>query len=164
MGQSTNAMLVYGYNLGGEEDWELEGLGEYGELPDLPWYDADDEGGDFQGAAERHLLAALAGFTEEYPHGQPQETRRAYFDRKTEAEARLGVKFDTHCSGDYPMFLLATKVITVYRGSVKDIDMAALAVEPEMNGWDEKLRAAVQALGITPKQERPQWLLCSYWG
>ncbi|MFD3621242.1 hypothetical protein ACFWWT_39750 [Streptomyces sp. NPDC058676] len=42
--------------------------------------------------------------------------------------------------------------------------MAALAVEPEMNGWDEKLRIALQALGITPTQEGAQWLLCSYWG
>ena len=159
MGQSTDAMLVYGYNLGGEEDWELEGLGECGELPDLPWYDADDGDDDFQGAAERRLLAEIAGFSETW-----SSENEGYFDRERAAKARLGVEFDTHCSGDYPMFLLATKVITVYRGSVKDIDMAALAVEPETNGWNEKLRAAVQALGITPKQERPQWLLCSYWG
>lgn len=62
------------------------------------------------------------------------------------------------------MFLLATRVITVYRGSVKGIDMTALAVEPEMNGWDEKLNTALQVLGITPVQEKPKWLLCSYWG
>ncbi|MFH8751065.1 hypothetical protein ACH4GK_32010 [Streptomyces rimosus] len=77
MGQSTDAMLVYGYHLGGgDSGWELEGLGEYGELPDLPWYGPE---GDFQAAAERHLLATLAGFTETWEPGkastQPAPTR-----------------------------------------------------------------------------------------
>ena len=157
MGQSTNAMLAYGYNLGGEEDWKIQGLGEYGEFPELLWLNEDEH--DFQEAAERHLLAELAGFTETWSSGN-----EGYHDREREAKARVGVEFDTHCSGDYPMYLLATKVITVYRGDAKSIDMTALAVEPQANGWDEKLRAALTALGITPTQERAQWLLCSYWG
>jgi hypothetical protein len=157
MGQSTNAMLAYGYNLGGEEGWELQGLGEYDELPTLDWYDADNEDG-FQEAAEKRLLAELADFTE------TDWQVDGYFAREREAKARLGVEFDSHCSGDYPMYLLAAKVITVYRGSVKDIDMTTLAVEPEMNGWDDKLRAALGALGIAPTQAEPRWLLCSYWG
>lgn len=165
MGQSTNGILAYGYDLGGSEGWKLEGLGEYGELPELAWFDPENEDGDdFQSAAEAHLLAEIAGFAEEYPRDEPQEVRHAYFDRKNAAEAALGVEFDSYCSGDYPMYLLATKVITVYRGYVKDIDMAALAVEPEMNGWDEKLGAAIGALGVTPSQDKPRWLLCSFWG
>lgn len=157
MGQSTNGILAYGYDLGGEEGWKLQGLGEYGELPDLPWLEEDED--DFQSAAERRLLAEIAGFTETWSNSND-----GYFQRKREAKARVGVEFDSYCSGDYPMFLLATKVITVYRGDCKHIDMAALAVEPEMNGWDEKLRAALTALGITPTQEQAQWLLVSYWG
>jgi hypothetical protein len=160
MGQSTNAMLVYGYNLGGEEGWELEGCGEYGELPALDWYNPEDvDGDDFQSAAERRLLAELAGFTEEW-----SRENEGYFERERAAKTRLGVEFDTHCSGNYPMYLLAAKVITVHRGSVKEVDMADLAVAPEMNGWNEKLSAALQALGIAPTQARPRWILCSYWG
>lgn len=165
MGQSTNGIIAYGYDLGGDEGWKLQGLGEYGELPDLPWYNPeneDDEG--FQSAAETRLLAEIAEFTEEYPYDEPKETRSAYFERERQAKARIGIKFDTYCSGDYPMFLLATKVITVRRGSVEEIDMTELAVAPEMNGWDEKLQAAVTALGITPIQDKPKWLLASYWG
>lgn len=157
MGQSTDALLAYGYDLGGDEGWKLEDCGEYGELPELPWLDENDD--DFQSAAERHLLAEIAGFTERWAKGS-----EGYWDREREAKARVGVQFDTYCSGNYPMYLLATKVITVHRGSVKDIDMAELAVEPEMNGWDEKLRAALTALGITPQQAEPRWLLASYWG
>lgn len=159
MGQSTNGILAYGYDLGGDEEWKIAGLGEYGELPPLDWYSTDDDGDDFQSAAERRLLAELADFTETWT-----KDNEGYFDRERKAQARLGVEFDTYCSGEYPMYLLAAKVITVYRGDVKDIDMAALAVEPEMNGWDEKLRAALAVLGITPAQDRAKWLLCSYWG
>ncbi|MFF8100157.1 hypothetical protein ACF07S_10335 [Streptomyces sp. NPDC016640] len=159
MGQSTNGMLVYGYDLGGEEEWKIREAGEYGELPPLDWFDPDNEEGDgFQEAAERRLLAQLADFTE------TDWRADGYFEREREAKARLGVEFDTYCSGDYPMYLLAAKVITVYRGSAEEIDMTELAIAPEMNGWDEKLNAAVQALGITPTQDKPKWLLCSYWG
>lgn len=160
MGQSTNGMLAYGYDLGGEEEWKLQEAGEYGELPNLPWFDEEDEDGDgFQEAAERRLLAEIAGFTEEW-----SSSNEGYHDREKAAKARVGVGFDTYCSGDYPMFLLAAKVITVYRGDVENIDVAELAVAPEMNGWDERLQAALQALGITPVQEKAKWLLASYWG
>ena len=65
MGQSTNGILAYGYDLGGEEGWKLQGLGEYDELPALDWYDPDnEEGDDLQSAAERRLLVEIAGFTE----------------------------------------------------------------------------------------------------
>ncbi|MGW5130379.1 hypothetical protein [Streptomyces sp. NPDC004135] len=158
MGQSTNAMLVYGYHLGGGDGgWELEGLGEYGELPPLPWY--ADEDSDFQEAAERHLLAQLAGFTETWHSGS-----EGYFERERAAKAQLGVEFETHCSGSYPMYLLIAKGITAYRGEVEPIDFAALAAEVEQKGADEKLGAALTALGLTPKQQRPGWMLCSYWG
>lgn len=159
MGQSTNAMLMYGYHLGSENSgWELQGLGEYGELPTLDWYDPENEDSDdFQSAAERKLMAEIAGFTEEWSSGA-----EGYFDRERDAKARLGVEFDTHCSGSYPMYVLATKVITVHRGDVKEIAPAQdLTVQPD---WDAKLRTALNVLGLNPTQQTARWLLCSYWG
>ena len=159
MGQSTNAMLMYGYHLGSDEGgWQLQGLGEYDELPALDWYDPEAEAGDdFESAVERKLLADIAGFTEAWSSGS-----EGYFDRERAAKDRVGVKLASHCSGDYPMYVLATKVITVYRGEVEAIDPAHdLAVEPY---WDHKLRAALNALGLTPTQETASWFLCSYWG
>jgi hypothetical protein len=154
-------MLVYGYHLGGgDSEWELEGLGEYGELPALPWYDPEDEDStDFQEAAERRLLAELADFTETWETGG-----EGYYGREREAKARLGVEFETHCSGSFPMYLLIAKGITAYRGDVEAIDFTALTAEVQEKDADAKLRAALTALGITPKQEKPGWLLCSYWG
>jgi hypothetical protein len=161
MGMSTKAILAYGYDLGGDSsEWKVEGAGEYGELPDLDWYDPDDEDGDgFETVAITRLLASVADFTEEW-----EPDAEGYFDRQREAEARVGVEVRTHCSGDYPGFILATKVITVYRGDVEQIDPAWMATAPGEGDWDAKLAAAIEALGITPLQEQPRWLLCSYWG
>lgn len=157
MGQSTDAILAYGYDLGGEEEWKLQEAGEYGELPELPWYSEDDE--DFQGDAEAHLLKVIAGFTETW-----SRENEGYRERERAAKERLGVQIDTHCSGNYPMYLLAAKIITASRGDAKDIDLASLTSQPVSEDWDEKLRAALQALGITPNQDKAKWLLCSYWG
>lgn len=160
MGMHASAILAYGYNLGGEEEWALHDLGKYGALPALDWYnpDEDDDGEGFAGAAERRLLAEIAGFTEEYD----PEDGAGYFDRARAARNRLGVKLDTYCSGDYPQLLLATKTITVYQGSVQTLDPAELAATPPE--WDTRLRAALDTLGLNPTQDAAQWLLCSYMG
>lgn len=158
MGTSTNGILFYGYNLGGGEDeWHIEEAGEYGEWePD--WYDAEDEDGpDIVTAAENRLLASV-GFTE------TDWRADGYFSRQAEAEARLGVVVDSHCSGDYPIYFLAAHKITVRRGYAEEIDLTQLEASRVEQDWDGKLRAAVEALGITPKQAKPMWLLVSYWG
>ncbi|MEU5608421.1 hypothetical protein AB0H03_06635 [Streptomyces sparsogenes] len=160
MGRSTNAVLAYGYDLGGSDEWKIRESGEYGELPNLAWYDPENEDGDdFLEAAERRLLAEIAGFTETW-----SGENEGYFEREREAKDRLGVKFDIYCSGEYPMYLLAAHVTTVWRGDIQVIDPARLAADPAEHGWDDKLQAALTALGITPTQDRARWLLCSYWG
>lgn len=158
MGTSTNAVLAYGYNLGGADaGWAFREVGEYGEAA-LDWYDPeaeDDEG--FASAAAARLLASV-GFTEKWgdnPDGN-------YFERERAAAKSLGVELESYCHGEYPMYVLAAKVITVYRGGAEILDPAELAkIPPE---WNERLAAAVTALGITPTQERPAWVLVSYWG
>lgn len=156
MGTSTNAILVYGYDLGSDEEWRVEGAGEYGELPPLEWYDEDSED-DFAEQAQNRLLAVLAGFTE------TDWQADGYYDRQREAEQRLGVEFAYYCSGEYPMYILAAKVITVHRGDIKVVDPPSLVQDPLKSDWNDKLNVAVAALGLTPKQQRPEWLLCSYW-
>jgi hypothetical protein len=158
MGQSTDALLVYGYHLGGDDGgWLVEGAGEYGELPQLDWHDSEDDEADFGTDVELRLLASV-GFTE------TDWRADGYHDRERAAKARLGVTLETHCSGSYPGYLLIAKGITAHRGDVESIDFAELAAEVQQAGADAKLRAALDALGLTPKQEQPGWLLCSYWG
>lgn len=162
MGTSTNAMLVYGYNLGaGDGEWEIAEVDGYGS-PKLDWYgtnedDEDDEDEGFTELAMKRLLTA-AGFTE------TDYKVAGYFDRQKAAEKQVGVEFDSYCSGDYPMWVLAARIITVRRGDCGVIDFAELTAEAEAGDYDTKLANAIQVLGITPKQERPRWLLVSYWG
>jgi hypothetical protein len=159
MGTSTNAMLMYGYHLGGDEGgWEMEGAGEYGGLPAVPWYDPDAEDGDIVELMMHHLLAEIAGFTE------TDWKADGYFDRKRVAEQQVGVTIESHCSGEFPMWVLCAKAITAYRGDVHVVDPPWLISEPVKRDWTEKLNAAIEALGIRPTQQRPEWLLCSYWG
>jgi hypothetical protein len=157
MGSSPNGILAYGYALGGADGWNIREVDEYNGIdPDkVTWYDEDDD--DFVTQAEKRLLVA-SGFTE------TDWQAEGYFDRKREAVARVGVEFRYHGNHDYLRHSLVTKTITVEWGDAKVLDLSALLAESAEHGWDDKLAAALTALGITPTQEKPGWLLCTYYG
>lgn len=140
MGTSTNGMLAYGYDLG--EEFGFEDTAE----PD--WYDETDG---WQESAEKALLAAH-GFTE------TDWRVDGYFARLEAAKKEMGVEFDVYCSGDYPLYLIAAKVQTVYRGDADPVDMTL------PDNADERIAWALGVLGVKPKADKPQWLLASYWG
>lgn len=135
-GPSASGILAYGYALGGGDDgWKVQGAGEFGELPAaVDWYDPDEDD-DFESAAMDRLRAA-----------------------------GVGVEVVAYCSHAYPMFFLAAKSFNVAQGHTKGIDMAELLQASQSGDWDAKLQAALEALGITPLQERPSLHLCSYLG
>ena len=149
MGQSTDGILAYGYDLGGDSEWRLADTPATAALAEEGYWDTE--------TAETALLAAV-GFVE------VDYKTLGYFDRRRAAQERVGVKLMTYCSLDYPQYLLVAHAIRVYRGDVKEIDMGELAEAPLVHGWDDKLRAALETLGLTPTQERAKWLLVSYWG
>lgn len=154
MGMDPEGRLVYGYALGGDEDgegWQIAEAGEYGEWE--PEWQGEDE---IIEAAEIRLLASV-GLTE-----TPYEAD-GYHKRKREAEARLGVKFVPH-GGEFSCWTLVTHTIRVEWGEVAELDFAALMAERVEGDWDAKLAHALAALGITPKQERPAWLLLAFYG
>jgi hypothetical protein len=154
---STNAMLVYGYQLvGGVGEWLVEQADEDG-CVSLPWLPDDDEEDYDLAELAMDQLMADAGFTE------TDFTAAGYYDRKKLAEERVGVKLAAHCSGEFPMWVLAAKVRTARRGNPQSLDLAELARQPALHGWDDKLRHACEVLTITPVQKSPCWLLCSWW-
>jgi hypothetical protein len=168
-------ILAYGYDLGGVEDgWKVREAGEYGQL-ELDWLPSDEDiaritrkranfEADHAAAwddpatlMEKRLLAA-SGFTE------TDWEAYGYFARRGAAEDALGVQFEAYgCADTYPVYVLAAKVITVNPGGCDVIDMAALSDPETLAGYDAKLSAALTTLGITPTQDKPAWLLCSYW-
>lgn len=153
MGTSTNAYLMYGYDLGGGDGpWQIQGIDKY-DTWEPAWLD-EDEG--FMESVLNKLRAA-AGFTE------TDWRADGYFERRNAVDEQLGVEVESHCSGDYPMYVLAAKKFTAYRGDVEAIptDLSALVAAESL---DAKLARALEVLDFKPIQEKPGWLLVSYWG
>lgn len=133
MGRSTNALLAYGYDLGGDANgWKVQETDEYGGLA-VDWY--DDETGDFREDVEAVLTRALPGH---------------------------GLKLEEHCSDGATSYLLAVDVTTAYRGDPVVIDFEDLTRTQLAADWDDQLAAGLRALGLTPEQGAPAWLLASY--
>jgi len=165
MGRTIKASLAYGYTLGGDDGgWEFHevyGDDEYeqGYGPKLDWYDSDDEGGEgFQEQAMTRLLAT-AGFTE------TDWRADGYYERRWEAEKRLGVQFERtgYEGGDLLLIVRQEEEFDAYCGDVEEIDPGALTAVGNADA-DALLAAALQALGITPNQEKAAWLLTVYYG
>lgn len=160
MGTSTDALLVYGYDIGNGDEWKVAEVVE-GALK-LPWSDEEtvdedeDAESDFAEAAIEQLRGAH-GFTE------TDWQVDGFFDRQREADEYIGVKIKQHCHSDYPMWVLAAFEVTAGRGDVVRLDLVELERRRVVEDWDEKLGWAAQVLGMTPL-EPAGWFLVSYWG
>jgi hypothetical protein len=160
MGRATDAILAYGYDLGGPAgEWKVQETDEYGGLTGIDWYDEDDDDTDFVGSAQQQLLARLAGFTETWT---TDARANGFYDRRDAAEARVRVKVARHCADTAPAYLLAVDVTTAHRGEPVVIDFDDLTRSQLAGDWDDQLATALRALGLTPLQVAPAWLLASY--
>lgn len=158
MGTSASAKLIYGYDLGGDNNgWKIQQADEYGCLDTdaIDWITDDDFY--FAGAAEERLLASI-GFTDTNWRAD------GYHGRLSEAKERLGLDIVFYSHHDNSMHALAAHVIEQGWSEGLVLDLPALAALPEANGWDAKLAAAIEALGMTPTQTRPGWILCAEYG
>lgn len=173
MGQSTNAVLFYGYcwdeetsepwNIGkddeeekdstdDDEDWEtryanLKGLKEPAEA-----------------YPERHATPFFSTPRNWTPEEQViVDKYSAYWDAKTDLAESSGCEVDLHCHGDAPMPYVCIKKsqITTYRGDMTVITQDTLKVEHD---WDQQLVAFCDLMGIDVKDKKPAWYMVSYWG
>lgn len=133
MGQSTDAILIYGYDLGGPgSGWKLkDGVDEWDEIT-LPWVTQEklDEIGFEQCVAD-----------------------------ELEKFGITGVTVESHCSVDYPMYVIGVNAVRAHRGYPKVIARATVTPAEA-----ETLSRAMSALGLHPEQELPALILCSDWG
>lgn len=168
MGTSTNAMMIYGYHFGSEDALELHECdeteaNEYGYFK-ASWHDAEHEevpGDDGDGESASLLDLMTRRLFDAIPNRPDAE----YDSQRADAvKDHYGVWFEGHCSGDYPMYVLCAASFQAYRGDAKLVDVDRLANDPASNGWDEKLAEVLRILEVHPRQEKPGWLLCSYWG
>lgn len=160
LSNSSTGILAYGYDLGNDDGWKLQDLGEYGELPHLPWIDRDeyDNGDyDFAESAMVHLIATVARFTEEWDRGDSD----GYFQRERDARYSLGVEFITYGHYDYARHILAAAKWEASEWDAIEVDPNEFRAKVE---WANDLHRAVKALGIKPTQAKPTWILTSSYG
>ena len=144
MSTSTDAILCYGVEF--EEGYEF------------PWDDAE---GEFEGFEEWWTLQCGVSAPKVPYSPESKEEYNKYWDIKREKMEECPVELVLHCSGEYPMYIIAAKgsVTTAYRGT-------PVTVSPL--GFDKTSEYHTAVAEFVDKYEifgpRPDWLLCSYWG
>lgn len=176
MGRSLSTKLVYGYDLGGDNDegWKFNlspkvigaGTDWSYEHEDVSWpgwvtLDNDDEDGPdyFIGQATDRLMAVLAGFTEEWSGFDDK-----YFTRRKEAKKAAGLDvlgFALYGVGDYTSWAFGVDLGS--GTSLQTVDVTKLS-PAELAKNDVLLRRALDVLEIKPTdQPAPRLLsLASY--
>lgn len=129
MGQSTDAYIWYALECENENE------------SDLP---------DSVSAKLRGLIPELSG---------DDVDSWEYTDRANKLLEPLGCAITSHCSCDYPVYVLAIKdsEVRARRGYPKRLDCLLVGED-----WQDKLRRAAELIAWPSKGE-PTWLLASMW-
>ena len=156
MGVSTDGQLCYGILI--EEGFEF------------PW---EQERWDYD--IEDWWVYGICGYTNpielydahgEYLNGREptKEEIDLYYNsrRAFSKEHPVPIKLVNYCSGDYPMWILATpgSCMVANRGYPKPFEPEALSIEPT----EEKALLQFCIDHKMPINDGPQWWLSSYWG
>ncbi|TMR08894.1 hypothetical protein ETD86_45820 [Nonomuraea turkmeniaca] len=174
MSHHPHAILYYGFNLSSGIAWEIEEASDCGD-PVLSWMrtggttdehepdrydaeadderDADDEDNtedDFITQAKARLVALAPA---RYADADPDTVLRDHY----------GVTLSHYAYYDDRTYYLAAHVIeTDGDDDPLLINARELVQRPEAERWDDKLRAVLDVLEITPKQALPSWIQHSY--
>ncbi len=153
MGVSTDAILVFGIDL-----VKTGYLKEAGDEPAF-FTEQDEEDWDFDKVLMRDAGLAPWGYHE---NENQREDYKVFSARRKQAQEQAGVELITHCSGDYPMYILAVANVgwCASRGSTIEISKDDMLMN-QLVGIN-KLREFCVRHDI-PWSD-PKWLLCSYWG
>jgi hypothetical protein len=137
MGQSTDAILVYGFEMD-PADESPSFLGEDGDFEDF----VTDEAG-----------------VSPWRPGMSAEEKHEYFTNKQVIIDACPVELVLHCSSDYPMYIMAI------RGTQLRASRGYPEVVKSLSVSQEKITAAKQwCLDHGIEWKEPEWILCSDWG
>jgi hypothetical protein len=137
MGISSDGLLIYGFDLGIEDEQPFSEL-----LADNEEFD------DF--------IANEAGI-----EGWTENAKDDYWKRYREAVEACPVELHIHCSYDYPMYVLGVRGanFTAYRGDPTIIEKDAFNIS------EDKIKAAKEwCEKYKIEWQEPKWVLCSLYG
>lgn len=142
MGVSTDAIIAFGISL----------------PEDLPEAFKETVGEDLDFESYIYGLSGIQRPSLSYENTQVWE---AYWNSRREALAKFPLELITHCSGEYPMYILAARGtrIEARRGYPEEFNPKNLVVAEDKV---DALRTFCEQCDI-PCQN-PGWLLFSYWG
>lgn len=154
MGCSADAFLVWGIDLGPDDDHE-------GEVPWGTQYDEDNE--EIGEVDFEDYFAAKLGVvapTEEWSESEAVKRRyHEYWDAKRAAIKATGVSLKHYgYEGGSSALIITTAGIGADWSQAERVPNDALTVKPE---WPEQMRRAMELLGITGE---PGWLLLAEYG
>lgn len=160
MGQSTDAVIFYGYCWDDECDLFDD--------PEVEWPEII--------AIERGHKNPWKFFPpeiEKLPYEQKEIASKQWCDEnrqiidgwyaiKKKIEKEFGVDIGSHCSGEcsIPYVHIPESEITAHRGYPVELSNQSLQVDAS---WDERLDAFMKALKIERPHKVPGWRLVSWW-
>ena len=149
MGQSTDAILAFGFDLGEElPDCLLKACGDG---------DDEEDGSGFEWEKVTAILAGIRPPPDEYEEATKQAWRD-YWGRCREAEKAHPLTIIDHCSGDCPMRFLAVNG-TEWRASRGH--PIAIEIQPIDPASIEAMRSFCETFGI--EWQEPRWHIFSMW-
>jgi hypothetical protein len=154
-GSTADGIVAYGFDLGGGyADWKIKEIDEEGNLK-LPWLDESD-GDEIEALFLDHLVHESGT--------APDPDAPNYSALLREAVTVLGIQVVAYGDLDEPSYLLATRSIDTCLSACVALNLAVMQSEVRGGDYNRKLQEACAALGITPLQEQPAWLLVSDFG
>lgn len=158
MGQSTDAYLFYGIELGSVDEGDFK-------APWLPNWDSD--GADEQDEMEWddfYYTRVTGDQPPSTPYEEDREAHLAYWSRKGEWLKTQLVEVSSHCSCDYPIYFVHVSRLfqSAYRGRSKPLDLHELDYQVE----DSDITAIEQfcnVMEIPFDRVEVGWRLASMW-
>lgn len=137
MGQSTDAIIAYGYDLNALMDYPDE----------INWEE-------FLSQGVRDEIAKVEGY---------YDLDESLSDWLVKTHGVKGVELVRHCSCDYTMHILGREVVRAWRGDVRTLEWPNLYQRGIDERWKENTIEAARLLEIDVKDQEPHWMLVSMW-
>lgn len=141
MSTHVDAILAYGYDLGGPSRWNLRGV-DAGKEPEFSWWDSTDDLLDFAELAMQELDAHRRD-----PGVDLVGVQVAWYGSDTRHGAGIGFILSAHTYFAYYDRALSLAVL--------DRDLVA------DSAWNERLGHALRILDINPRGVAPRWILAA---
>lgn len=147
MSTDVDALLVYGYDLGGPGRWNLRGV-DRDQAPNFSWWNpvTGEDGGFMEATAE-----AL------------QNYRRTNLDAIVGGLSVVWYGSEVKWTGFDVGYMLAATHYSSYFSHALPISPEAI-VQHDRDKWDRQLEQALTILDIHPLQQEPRWLLAASHG